>query len=294
MIPPRHILLLFVDGIGLPPEPLSESVYAPCPTLCRLMSDHCVPLDACLGVPGLPQSATGQTALFTGVNAAARMGRHCEGFPVAELRGIIEAGNLLSRLHAAGRRCTFANAYASRPGKQLPMMFRSVTTVMTLHAIGDTRNRQALLEDRAVYHDITREILPSHGVEGVPMVSEKNAGRHLLEVMRTVDFCLFEYFLTDRVGHRGTFSERQRVLGSLDRFVTACVDGLDHESELLLMVSDHGNIEDLDRRGHTCHPVPWIAIGRGARAARTDMASLTDVTPRILEVAGAVTGCEEA
>ena len=38
-------------------------------------------LDAVLGVKGRPQSATGQTSLFTGVNAAAVLGRHLRGFP---------------------------------------------------------------------------------------------------------------------------------------------------------------------------------------------------------------------
>ena len=87
---PDHIQVLFVDGVGLPPEPLAESIYAGLPALNRLLSPPCcVPLDACLGVPGIPQSATGQTAIFTGVNAAARLGRHSEGFPGPELRAII-------------------------------------------------------------------------------------------------------------------------------------------------------------------------------------------------------------
>ena len=34
-----------------------------------------------LGIEGLPQSATGQTALFTGINAAQLLGRHLFGFP---------------------------------------------------------------------------------------------------------------------------------------------------------------------------------------------------------------------
>jgi hypothetical protein len=46
-------------------------------------------LDASLCVPGLPQSATGQAALLTGLNAPELMGRHIEGFPppYEKLRG---------------------------------------------------------------------------------------------------------------------------------------------------------------------------------------------------------------
>lgn len=43
------------------------------------------PTDACLGVAGIPQSATGQTVLFTGKNAAQMAGRHINGFPTIRL-----------------------------------------------------------------------------------------------------------------------------------------------------------------------------------------------------------------
>ncbi len=284
---PARVLMLFVDGLGLPAGPLSESVYAGCPALLRLLSPPaCVPLDACLGVPGLPQSATGQTALFTGVNAAQRLGRHCEGFPGPELRAVIESGNLFSRLIAAGRRCAFANAYVVRPGGALPYGFRSVTTVMTLHALGQTRGREDLLAGRAVFHDITRHTLPAAGVSGIPCVSEAAAARDLLGVLRSVDLCLFEFFLTDHAGHRGSDQERGAVLSALDRFAAALLDGIDPVSELLLLVSDHGNIEDRERRGHTRNPVPWSAWGCGAGAALDGMASLLDVTGRVLALMG--------
>ncbi|NLF19387.1 MAG: hypothetical protein GX595_19335 [Lentisphaerae bacterium] len=284
---PDHIQMLFVDGLGLPPEPLAASIYAGLPALERLLSPPCcVPLDACLGVPGTPQSATGQTAIFTGVNAAARLGRHSEGFPGPELRAIIESGNLFSRLRQAGRRCTFANAYATRPGSTFPLLFRSVTTVMTLHALGTTRNRDEMLAGQAVFHDITRHTLHEHGYDDIPLVSEAEAAGHLLAVLRTVDVSLFEYFLTDRAGHRGTPDERRRVLTALDAFIGAFLAAMDPRHELLLMVSDHGNIELQNARGHSCHPVPWSAVGCGAAEALAGMTSILQVTPRVLQLAG--------
>ena len=284
---PAHIQLLFVDGLGLPPEPLAESIYAGLPTLCRLLSPPlCVPLDASLGVPGLPQSATGQTALFTGVNAAQRLGRHCEGFPGPDLRALIEAGNLFSWLVTAGRRCAFANAYATRPGRDLPMMVRSVTTVMTLQAIGTTRNRAELLAGQAVYHDVTRDSVPALAGQDVPRVSAACAAQHLLGVMRSVDLCLFEYFLTDHAGHRGDAAERRRVLEVLEAFIGSFMAGLDPATELLLLCSDHGNIEDRRSRGHSRQPVPWSAFGCGEAAARAGLTSLLDVTPRVLRLLG--------
>ena len=99
---PERVLLVFVDGLGWPPEPLDASMYADLPTVRHLLAEHAVALDATLGVPGLPQSATGQTALMTGVNAAREMGRHVEGFPGPTLREIIRTRNLYDQLTALG------------------------------------------------------------------------------------------------------------------------------------------------------------------------------------------------
>jgi len=286
-MPPARIQLLFVDGLGLPPEPIAASVYGPFPALSRLLSPACcVPLDASLGVPGTPQSATGQTALFTGVNAARLLGRHCEGFPSPDLRALIESGNLFSRLQAGGRRCAFANAYVRQQGAELPATHRSVTTVMTLHALRGTRDRHELLAGRAVYHDIVRDTLPVLGVHDIPCVPAAAAALDLLRVLRSVDVCLFEFFLTDHAAHRGTEAERARILGLLDRFLAAFMDALDPASELLLLFSDHGNIEVPGARTHSRNPVPWSAYGCAAAEARRSMASLLDVTPRVLALAG--------
>ena len=106
------VIFLFIDGVGLR-GPATDNPVNPevCPTLCRLIAQHSVPIDACLSVPGLPQSATGQATMFTGVNAPVFMGRHCEGFPGPSLRKKIEEDNLFLRLKALGKRVRFADAY---------------------------------------------------------------------------------------------------------------------------------------------------------------------------------------
>ena len=68
-------------------------------------------VDACLGIAGRPQSATGQATLFTGVNAAAHLGQHLHGFPNAKLRQLLAAESVFCKVGAAGGRATFANAY---------------------------------------------------------------------------------------------------------------------------------------------------------------------------------------
>ena len=82
-------LLLFFDGIGIGGQDGSVNPFAAigarrlAPLWSREPEDGASfrPLDATLGVPGLPQSATGQTTLLTGVNAARLMGRHVQGLP---------------------------------------------------------------------------------------------------------------------------------------------------------------------------------------------------------------------
>ena len=115
-----RVLLILVDGVGLPTERLEESIYSECPFLLELFLGHGVPVDARLGVDGTPQSATGQTAILTGVNAAALLGTHLHGFPNRALRKVIESDNLFIRLLKRGISCTFATP--PRAGRARPCL----------------------------------------------------------------------------------------------------------------------------------------------------------------------------
>ncbi len=281
---PRHVLLVLVDGLGIPPEPLSGTIYRRTPSLCTLIAEDSVAVDASLGVPGTPQSATGQTAILTGVNAAKELGRHLSGFPNRKLREIIARENIFLKLRAAGFTSMFANAYARTHEQRLPRALQSVTTVAVLSAFGQPLSGSDMLAGNAVYHDLTRAWLREHGQPDVPLISEAEAAAHLLQIVRGLDFTLFEYFLTDHAGHRGTEEDRYRVLASLDSFIGALKKQLNTGEELLLLVSDHGNIESSETRLHTRNPVPFAAYGCGAAAARSGVASILDVTPRILTI----------
>ena len=74
------------------------------------------------------------------------------------------------------------------------------------------------------------------------------------------------------------------VLTSFDRFLGRLMAGMDGSRELLLLVSDHGNTESPETRGHTTHAVPFAAWGCGAAEARRGMRSIVQVTPRVLEM----------
>lgn len=279
---PGRVLTIFVDGLGLgSPDPARNPVISgPCPTLRTLLAEHTSPIDPTLGVPGTPQSATGQTAMLTGINAAKHVGRHVEGFPGPELKRIIREHNIHGQLSRIGRRSTFANAYYITDIEQIVQArIQSVTTVAALSGLGSVRGMDRLLRNEAVYQDLTRSLLRPRGYEG-PLVTPEESATHLLAIAREHHFTLFEYFQTDRIGHRGDMAAAHRILGELDRFMTAILNNA--AGITLLLTSDHGNIEDMHTRSHTLNAIPFTAVGPGAATLRERVHSLTDITPAIV------------
>lgn len=277
------VVFLFVDGVGLaqpsPENPLNAEV---CPTLWRLIERHGKPIDACLGVAGVPQSATGQATMFTGVNGAQAMGRHCEGFPSLALRQVIERDNLFLELKKRGRRVKFADAYLVESADELAnRRFKSVTTVMALTAPETISTIDDLLGDRALLQDLTRETIQDRYPD-VPVVSPPRAAEHLFRLARANDFTLYEFFQTDVSGHSMDYARACAVLRVYDRFLAALVRYTEAAALTLVLTSDHGNIEVLGERGHTRNSVPFVAYGPREKFLRDRVSSLVDVTPALL------------
>lgn len=276
------VLFLFIDGVGLRKPATDNPVHAGiCPALCQLIEKHSVTIDACLGINGLPQSATGQATMFTGVNASQVMGRHCEGFPGPTLRKLIEEDNLFMELTQKGLRCRFADAYLVDSVDDLrARRFKSVTTVMALTQPETISIQDDLLANRAVSHDITRLSFREKGY-AIPSVTPQKAAEHLVQVALAHDFTLFEFFLTDLAGHSRNYDLACETLKTLDLFLDTVVKLSKTTGLLLILTSDHGNIEEMGNRGHTRNPVPLAAIGPGADELKANASSLTDITPRI-------------
>ncbi len=279
-----RVLYVFIDGVGYAPEGESNPVCpAVCPTLCRLMRDHAVHLDACLDTPGLPQSATGQATLYTGVNASQVMGRHKEGFPGPTLCRLLQEDNLFMALRRKNLKVCFADAYFADTADELAARrFKSVTTIMALTTPETIRYQRDMLRGRAILHDLTRQAIVPKGYVG-PILSPETAAEQLLTVAAENDFTLFEFFLTDTAGHSQNRETAEEILRRLDAFLTVVVENLDRET-LFVMTSDHGNIEDLGTRGHTCNEVPFIVLGPYVGALQEGAKSLVDVMPRIMRL----------
>ena len=164
----RHVLLFFIDGIGVGADnpdtnPLATGEFPALGlTEARTPVASVGPpllargLDPSMGVPGLPQSATGQTAILTGINAPSVMGMHISGFPGPGLTRILLEHSILKRVRERGRSAVFLNAY--RPAFfDAPKSRRrlSATSLATLASGAPFRTWKDLLEGRAVVHDLT-------------------------------------------------------------------------------------------------------------------------------------------
>jgi len=253
-----------------------------CPTLCRLVARHGKPIDACLGVEGLPQSATGQATMFTGVNCPQAMGRHCEGFPGPSLRAIIQTDNIFLELAKRGKKVKFADGFLVESSAEIAARrFKSVTTVMALTVPETISTLADVQNDRALMQDLTRETIQDRYPD-IPVITPQRAAVQLYRLAAQNDFTLYEFFQTDVSGHSMDYARACAVLRTYDRFLAALVRCTEAAGLTLVMTADHGNIEALGERGHTRNPVPFIAFGPREKFLRDRVASLVDVTPSLL------------
>ena len=302
-------IFLFVDGVGAgacDPDvnPLARgdfllSRFAGGAGEALPRGGRVVLADACLGVPGRPQSATGQSAILSGENAPEALGQHLLGFPNARLRAWLTPRSIFRALAADGLSAAFANAYPvahlhalglpAEGEPELPMEIvrrrsrASATTVAFAAGSGTFRTWEDARQGRALTHDITGARANGYGARIPPREPEEAAGV-LLDIAREHDLTLFEYFETDEAGHARSMERAVEVLGRVDRFARRLVAGLG-VGDSLVVASDHGNVEDLSTRNHTRNPVP--VLGFGPVAGRLGIVDdLTGIAPLLRAVAG--------
>jgi 2,3-bisphosphoglycerate-independent phosphoglycerate mutase len=301
------VLFVFVDGVGAGVRDPALNPLARRELLLSQFADGTgAPLprggraalaDACLGVPGRPQSATGQTTILTGENAPQALGRHLLGFPNAALREILQRRSLFRALARSGRSATFANSYPvaylralglpcqGEPefafGRRRPRP--SATTVAYAAGEGAFLTWADARAGRGLTHDITGVRASSYGA-GIPARSPEAAAGILLELAAGHDLALFEFFESDEAGHARSMERALEALSRLDTFLRALVAGLP-EGWSLVVTSDHGNVEDLSSRNHTRAPVPILGFGPAAARVQ-EVRDLTYISPFLLTLAG--------
>ena len=287
------VLLFFIDGLGIgtrgPFNPLDNLPDAAPLAVFQnetpepLFDGIVVPTDPRLGVEGRPQSASGQTTILTGVNAPAQLGYHKQGFPNKPLLEIIGAHSIFRQLRDAGvGPVTFANAYTDGFFTERPRWISATTAAV--EAAGMTfRNIANLKNGAAVFMDFTNRILIERGVD-VSERTEEEAADVLARIASENRFTLYEYFITDKVGHEQDMSKAKEILTSLARFIRELLARLDLKRTTVILTSDHGNIEDLSSRNHTLHLVPTIIWGAERERIAATIKSLADITPAIITI----------
>jgi len=293
-----RILFIFIDGLGIGENDSRKNPFTQ--NRIKLFNffqsdsfpkkipfDGVVkPIDAQLGVPGLPQSATGQAALFTGINAAGMLNKHISGFPNLELRHLLEKHSIHVKLKNRGKRPAFINVY--RPiffekGPEQLVRYLSVTSIANWKANLKFFDFDDLRSEQAIYHDFTNIELIKKGFR-VPLFSAEKAGQILAQASQKYDFCLYEYFKSDAAGHVQDFDYARMLMTQLEKFVTSTLKNTDLQSTLVILTSDHGNIEDLSVKTHTLNPVPLMAWGSHKDEFINNIESLTGVAPQILKM----------
>ena len=291
-----HVLLIFIDGLGIGENnPLINPCAIESFQILNIVNDThskkifpgdgvMIPIDATLGVDGLPQSATGQTALLTGVNAAKRVGNHKQGFPNKRLRDILRQKSVLKVAVERGKKAAFINAFRPkffeyRTEDIISKM--SVTTVANWAAGLTFHTLQDVIDGKAIYQDFTNKDLIDRGFD-MPLYTPQQAGTILVRAAQKYDFCLYEYFKTDHAGHSQDMDRARNEIAKLEDFIRTLISQIDMEKFLLIVTSDHGNIEDMSIKTHTTNKVPVLLWGMKTELYRNELRSLTDIVPLIL------------
>jgi len=299
-----NLLFLFMDGIGLGENDPSTNPFAgiSLPTLQKLLGNRnltinsapfvgdiasLLAIDANLNIKGLPQSATGQAVILTGKNIPADIGYHYGPKPNPEVAQFIKIGNLFCALEDMGLKTGLLNAYppsyfeAIKNGRRLysaiPLAVKSAGLAL--------RNDRDLINGQAISADFTGQGWREHlGYDDIPVISPYEAGKRLAQLSSDLDFAFFEYWLSDYAGHRQDLSQAKQLLISLDQVLNGLIDSWSPAEGLILITSDHGNMEDLSTRRHTSNPVPAILIGdMKYRSQFADsLHDLTDIYPAII------------
>ena len=131
---------------------------------------------------------------------------------------------------------------------------------------------------RALSADFTAEGWAAQpGFPPAPILTPSAAGQSLARLSAAYDLAWFDYWLSDYAGHRGTPEAAIDLLQAFDSVLGGLVEEWGDREDLVLLTSDHGNLEDLTARGHTRNPVPALLIGP-ARLRETFAAGLRDLT----------------
>src|SRR5215210_1719733 len=230
-----RVLFIFLDGIGLGENDPETNPFARAkmPNLNRLLEGESLfreaapfhgeyasllAVDPAVGVSGLPQSATGQAILLTGINIPAELGYHYGPKPNPEVAAYLKEASLFSRFVKEGKTAALLNGYPPRyfdgidSGKRL----YSSIPLSVINAGLPLFRHDDLFAGRALSADFTGEGWRTMlGFSESPAMDPHQAGRKLAALAREYDFSLFEYWASDYAGHK---QQMETAIGLMEIF----------------------------------------------------------------------------
>jgi len=301
--PSMNILFLFLDGIGLGENNSEKNPFARAkmPYLQSLLGGRTLiqesapfegeratllSVDPNLGVKGLPQSATGQSVLLTGINIPAELGYHYGPKPNPEVAQYLDGRTIFAKTVKAGKKAALLNAYPARYFEGIDSGKRLYSAIpLALTNAGLPLFTQAdLYAGRALSADFTgkgwREFM---ALTDSPVFEPEEAGERLAELAKHYDFAFFEYWASDYAGHKQDMESAINQLERFDDVLRGLLKIWRDEDGIILLTSDHGNMEDLSTRKHTAANVPLLLFGdkKNRREFQKDIHDLTGIAPAI-------------
>jgi 2,3-bisphosphoglycerate-independent phosphoglycerate mutase len=304
-----RVALLFIDGVGIGSKSSADNPLTRGEFLVSRFDDGTgTPLpsggtwaaaDTTFRIEGRPQSASNQTAIYTGLPAPRLIGEHTLGYPDSRLIALIDAHSIVKRIEASGKHATFANAYpasvlehmgvprrASKgPDIELsPEMKRRLRASASTLAMAAGKVAMRTFDDAragdGLTHDIDGSTARARGMD-IPSRSAEEAAEIFWRL--SLDFTLFEHYLADEAGHARDMAAAVTALTTFDQFARAVIAQRPADAQIFIC-SDHGNVEDLSTRSHTLRPVPVLAFGPQDCSRIHDVA---DVGLEVLRLVGA-------
>jgi bisphosphoglycerate-independent phosphoglycerate mutase (AlkP superfamily) len=297
----RHILLIFLDGVGLGDDDPAKNPFsvAETPTLNALAGGHrwvrstgmqvsdraiFIPTDPRMGIPGRPQSASGQATILTGRNIPQLIGEHYGPRPNLAIRELLAQDNFFKQVVAHGLTAALIEAYpppfhhSINSGKRLRSSYQQALHEAGLPLFGE----EMIYSGDALAVDWTGEGWRLHlGYTDTPIYTPPDAGRRMVEISRRYDFAFFSHWMSDTVGHRGTVQDGARLLEIFDGVMQGALETWQDDEGLIIITSDHGNLEDLSHGKHTENDVATVVIGAGKESFVQGLVTLADLVPRM-------------
>ncbi len=293
--------MIFLDGVGIGDDnPLTNpffkfgfktftEIFGEIPSLknqtLKRNGAFLFPVDARLGVEGFPQSGTGQTSIFCGMNAAKFVGKHFGPYPYSTLIPVIKEKNIFKHFISLGKNAFFANAYPKeffdyiKSGRSR----LSVTSLSCMLSGLRLNSSTDVRQSKALTAEITNERWNKKLGYKLKILKPVTAAKRLLRIAKQNSFTLYEYFLTDHLGHGRYDGDLQSTLQTLDEFLFNIIIELGKDMTLIIC-SDHGNFEDISIKTHTLNPSLTITAGKYAEKLFDEITDLTEIKPAIMKI----------